>query len=98
MYKILDTYLPEGFGTVNGYLFAENPKELIDFLKKAFYAEEINRSVNPKNGNLANVILKIGSSCFMISQAREQFSNMRTAFYLFYDFAGNYWAVSTQTN
>ena len=83
MNKIYDTYRPEGFGTVNGYLFAENPKELIEFLKKAFYAEEVNRSTNPENGDIANVILKIGTSCFMISQARGQFLNMRTAFYLY---------------
>ena len=56
---------------------------MIDFLKNAFYAEELNRSTNPKNGDIANVILKIGSSCFMISQARGQFLNMRTAFYLY---------------
>lgn len=85
MHKVFDTYRPEGFGTVNGYLFVENPDELIDFLKKSFYAEEINRSVNPQNGEIANVILKIGSSCFMISQARGQFLNMRAAFYLFVD-------------
>jgi hypothetical protein len=58
MNKIFDTYRPEGFGTVNGYLFVENPKKLIDFLKNAFYAEEINRSTNPENGDRANVILK----------------------------------------
>ena len=85
MNKIFDTYRPEGFGTVNGYLFVENPTKLIDFLKSAFYAEEINRSTNPENGEVANVILKIGSSCFMISQARGQFLNMRTAFYLYVD-------------
>ena len=85
MNKIFDTYRPKGFGTVNGYLFTENPKELIDFLKNAFYAVEINRSTNPKNGDIANVILQIGDSCFMISQAREQFLNMRTAFYLYVD-------------
>jgi len=61
MNKIFETYRPDGFGTVNGYLFAENPKELIGFLKKAFYAEEINRSTNSKNGDIANVILKIGT-------------------------------------
>lgn len=83
MNKIFDTYKPEGFGTVNAYLFAENPNELIDFLKKGFYAEEINRSMNPKNGDIANVILKIGSSCFMISQARGQYLNMRSSFYLY---------------
>ncbi|MBC9796024.1 VOC family protein [Sinomicrobium weinanense] len=85
MNKIFDTYRPEGFGTVSGYLFVENPNELIDFLKKAFYAEEINRSMNSQNGDIANVILKIGSSCFMISQARGQFLHMRTAFYLYVD-------------
>ncbi len=53
MNKIFNTYRPEGFGTVNGYLFAENPKELIDFLKKAFFAEETNRSINPKNEDIA---------------------------------------------
>lgn len=83
MNNIFDTYRPEGFGTVNSYLFVENPNELIDFLKNAFYAEELNRSTNPENGDIANVILKIGSSCFMISQARDQFLNMRTAFCLY---------------
>lgn len=85
MNKIFETYRPKGFGTVNGYLFVSNPEELIEFLKKAFYAEEINRSTNPKNGEIGNVILKIGDSCFMISQAREQFLNMRAAFYLYVD-------------
>lgn len=85
MNKIFETYRPEGFETVNGYLFAKNPKKLIEFLKNAFYAKEINRSINPQNGDIANVILKIGSSCFMISQARGQFLNMRTAFYLYVD-------------
>lgn len=73
MNKIFDTFRPEGFSTVNGYLFVENPNELIYFLKNAFYAEEINRSTDPRNGDIANVILKIGSSCFMISQARGPF-------------------------
>ncbi|EPR67364.1 VOC family protein [Cyclobacterium qasimii] len=83
MNKIFDTYRPGGFGTVNSYLFVENPVELIDFLKAAFYAVEINRSTHPQTGNIANVILKIGTSCFMISQASGEFLNMRTAFYLY---------------
>ncbi|HEA22381.1 hypothetical protein LCGC14_2107390 [marine sediment metagenome] len=85
MDKIFDTFRPEGFGTVNGYLFVENPKELIKFLKSTFDAQEINRSANPQNGDIQNVILKIGNSCIMISQARGQFLNMRTAFYLYVD-------------
>ncbi|QAA80923.1 VOC family protein [Aequorivita sp. H23M31] len=85
MNKIYDTYRPKGFGTVSSYLMVENPEELINFLKKAFYAEELNRSINPKNGVIANIILKIGNSCFMISQARGEFLNMRTSFYLYVD-------------
>lgn len=85
MNKIFETYRPKGFGTVSSYLFSENPVELIDFLKNTFFAEEIDRSLNPKTGQIANVILKIGDTCFMISQASGQFLNMRSAFYLFVD-------------
>ncbi len=85
MDKIFETYTPEGFKTVNPYLFVDNPQQLIDFLKNAFFAEEINRSINPNTGDIANCILRIGDSCFMISQARKQFEGMRTALYLFVD-------------
>lgn len=85
MDKIFETYTPEGFKTVNPYLFVDNPQQLIDFLKNAFFAEEINRSINPNTGDIANCILRIGDSCFMISQSRKQFEGMRTALYLFVD-------------
>ncbi len=84
MKNVFDTYRPNGFSTVNPYLFAEYPEELIDFLVRAFGAKEINRSSMP-NGEIANSIIKIGDSCFMISQARDQFLGMRTSFYLFVD-------------
>ncbi|MEO6869358.1 MAG: VOC family protein [Ginsengibacter sp.] len=85
MNKIFKTFKPNGFHTVKPYLFAENPKLLIDFLKRIFFAKEINCSINPANGDIANCILQIGDTCFMISQAREQFEGMRTALYLFVD-------------
>lgn len=85
MNKIFDTYRPDGFRTVNGYVFSQNPVELINFLKETFYALEVNRSINTKTGDITNAILKIGDSCLMISQGRGNFSNMRTAFYLYVD-------------
>lgn len=85
MNPVFDTYTPEGFSTINTYLFVEQPTQLIQFLKNAFYAEEIQRSLNPDNGEISNCILKIGNTCFMISQALGQFRNMRTAIYLFVD-------------
>ncbi len=83
MHPLFDTYRPDGFGTVNTYLFVSNPVELIVFLEKVFEATEINRSIHPENGDLSNVILKIGDTCIMLSQAREPFLNMYTAMYLF---------------
>jgi PhnB protein len=41
MNQIYNTFRPTGFGRVSVYLFREDPKALIDFLQKAFYAEEI---------------------------------------------------------
>ena len=76
-----DTYLPPGFSTINTYLFVANPQELIDFLQNAFHAEEISRTM--RDEEIANVILKIGHSCMMISQARGMFEGMRTSMYLF---------------
>jgi len=84
MKPIFNVFTPEGFRNVNSYLFTADPQELINFLKKAFWAEEINHSIGP-NGEIRNCILKIGDSCFMISQARGEFENMRTAFYLYVD-------------
>jgi uncharacterized glyoxalase superfamily protein PhnB len=85
MDNIFETYKPDNFHTVTPYLFVDKPQLLIDFLKNAFLAKEINRSTNPTNGDIANCILQIGDTCFMISQAREQFEGMKTALYLFVD-------------
>lgn len=82
MNKLFDTYKPEGFHTVTPYLFVDEPQKLIDFLKATFFANEINRSLMP-NGDIANVILKIGDTCFMLSKAREQFLGMKTTLYLY---------------
>ena len=78
-----NTFKPEGFTSVNPYLFASDPEELISFLKEAFDALELSRTVNPRNGEIGNCILKLGDSCIMLSQARGEFENMSTSFYLF---------------
>jgi uncharacterized glyoxalase superfamily protein PhnB len=85
MEKIFETFKPEGFHTVTPYIMVDAPQELIDFLKGAFFAKEIDRSVDPKSNEIANCILQIGDSCFMISQARGAFSSMKTSMYLFVD-------------
>ena len=83
MNPIFKTYLPPNFSSINAYIFAENANKLIEFYTKAFYAVEINRSMNPKDGTVANVILTIGESNFMVSEAKGPFKKMRAAFYLY---------------
>lgn len=84
MQPIYHTFRPQGFGTINAYLFIEKPQEIIEFYTKAFHAEEMDRTVD-EQGIIKNCILKIGDSCFMLSQAAGDFMGMRTAFYLFTD-------------
>ena len=79
------TYRPEGFTTVNPYLFVSNPEELIQFLKDTFHAEELGRTLNEKGDVIRNCILKIGDTNIMVSQASGQFMAMRTALYLYVD-------------
>lgn len=83
MKSVYNTYRPVGFHTVSPYIFTEKPLELIDFLKQAFFAEELNRTTEDGSGRIQNCILKIGDSCFMISEAIEPFLGMRTSFYLY---------------
>lgn len=87
MNTISETYKPEGFHTVHPCLFADDPLKLIDFLKNAFYAREVNRSLT-SDGNIANVIMQIGDSCIMISQARAGFTGMRTSLCIYVDDVG----------
>ncbi len=81
--NLYDTIRPEGFGTVNSYLFSDDPQKLIEFLKDAFYAEETSRTVHPEEGFIQNCILKIGDSCIMIAQARDQFIGMKSSLYFY---------------
>ena len=83
MNPIYNTFRPEGFGTVNSYLFVKEANLLIDFLKEAFYAEEVQRSLRPNSDLIGNCILKIGDSCFMITEATKGFEGMRSSHYLF---------------
>ena len=82
-HSIYNTFQPDGFSTVNGYLFTAKPQELIDFYKKAFYAEELSRTVDEETGVIRNCIIKIGHSCIMIAQAAGAFLGMSTSFYLY---------------
>jgi PhnB protein len=77
-------YIPEGFGTVFPYIFANSAAAYIEFLKNALGAQELNRTQTPE-GRIANSIIKIGTTSFMVSEASDQFPASRSAFYIYVD-------------
>ena len=78
-------YIPEGYGTIFPYMIVDRAEELADFLCDAFGARVEGRTTFP-NGRLANIRIRIGSSCFMMSQSgAETMSAMPASYYLYVD-------------
>src|SRR5205814_353868 len=75
-------HIPEGYGTVFPYFIVSDANLFADFLKKAFDAEEMGRTVMP-NGRIANIRIRIGTSTFMISAGGQDFKPMPAACYIY---------------
>ena len=75
-------HVPEGFGVVTPYIFADGAEKYVRFLEAAFDAREIGRSTAP-NGRIANCQLQFSVTTIMISEASEQFPATRAAHYLY---------------
>ena len=74
-------YIPEGFGTVFPYIFVSNADEFIGFLKNAFGARELGRTV--RENQIANARIQIGTSAFMVSDAGASIQPTQSAFYIY---------------
>ncbi len=59
--------IPEGFHTLTPHLNVSDGAGAIDFYKKAFGAEEINRHLMPDGKKIMHALLQIGSSRFMLN-------------------------------
>ena len=75
-------HVPEGFGVVTPYIFADGAEEYVRFLTAAFGAHEIGRSTAP-DGRIANCRLQFSTTKIMVSEASEQFPATRAAHYLY---------------
>lgn len=75
-------HVPEGFGVVTPYIFADGAEEYVRFLEAAFGAHEIGRSTAP-DGRIANCQLQFSATTIMVSEASEQFPASRAAHYLY---------------
>jgi PhnB protein len=83
-------YIPEGFGTMFPYVFARNAEQLIAFLKNAFGAREMGRTV--RDNQIANARIRIGTTTFMVSDAGERIQPSQSAFYIYVENADEVYA------
>ncbi len=74
--------IPEGYHTVTPYLTVADAAAQIDFLKRAFGAEETYRHADDK-GRVSHAEVRVGTSMVMIGQAREQWTPRPASFYLY---------------
>ena len=74
--------IPDRYHTVTPYLTCSGVAKLIDFLKAAFGAEEIERSPGP-DGTIAHAEVKIGDSVIMMGEPRGDKKPYNAMLYLY---------------
>ncbi len=74
--------IPDGYHTLTPYLIVQDAAKEIDFLKRAFDAQETHRSTLP-DGSIIHAELKVGDSMIMIGNARESWNPKPCALYVY---------------
>jgi PhnB protein len=74
--------IPEGYHNVTPYLTVKGANRLIEFLKRAFGAEEKERFQQP-DGTIMHAELKIGDSIIMLGEANEKWEARPANLYLY---------------
>jgi uncharacterized glyoxalase superfamily protein PhnB len=74
--------IPEGHHTVTPYLVVRGAAQLIEFMKQAFAAEEIQRMTRP-DGSIGHAEVKIGDSRLMLGEAGGEFTPMPAMLHLY---------------
>ena len=77
-------YIPEGLHSVMPYLHPRGAPKLIDFLKRAFDAEESFRAQAP-DGTVVHAKIRIGESVVEMGEAHGPYQPMPTVFHLYVD-------------
>lgn len=73
--------IPQGFHTITPYLIVSDASKLIDFIKLAFDATEIDRFET--GYSIIHAILQIGDSKIMVSDSNENMKPMPCFLYLY---------------
>jgi PhnB protein len=74
--------IPDGYHTVTPYLTIDNPGAVIDFLKKAFDAQET-FAMRDDKGNVQHAEVKVGTSMLMLGAAHDQWKSRPGNFYVY---------------
>ncbi len=74
--------IPDGYHSVTPYLTVQGVPTLIDFMKQAFEAQEIERMTGP-DGRIGHAEVKIGDSIVMMGEAGGQWQPMPGSIYLY---------------
>lgn len=74
--------IPAGFHSVTPYLLVDGVAGLIDFLKKAFDANETERMARP-DGSIMHAEVRIGDSVIMMGEPGEHYKPMPGSFYMY---------------
>jgi len=75
--------VPEGFHTVTPYLMVRDAQATIDFLKKAFGAEESLPPMRGPDGKIMHADVKIGDSHVMLGEGNDEWPASPSALYLY---------------
>ena len=77
-----DNYKWEGAPDVQPYLHPLRAEPVVNFLKRAFGAEELGRYTSP-DGVIHHTTLKIGTSHLEMGEAQGKYQPMKSMFYLY---------------
>lgn len=74
--------IPEGFHTLTPFIMVKGARRVVEFMKKAFDAQEIS-SLNHPNGTLWHAQLKIGDSMIMVGDTMDEHPDAYCSVYLY---------------
>ncbi|MGB7586884.1 MAG: VOC family protein [Terriglobales bacterium] len=76
------TYIPEGLNNVNVYMHPWRGDPVINFLKRAFGAQESGRYATP-DGIIHHAEIRVGSSVVELGEAHGPYQPMQSMFYVY---------------
>jgi PhnB protein len=77
-----ESHVPKGLHSVNPYLHPRRAEPLINFLKRAFEAQEVAKYASP-DGVVHHAVVRIGDSVLEMGEAHGKYEPMNAMFYLY---------------